>query len=1502
MSTTLDSPRVQRTLERLFQDAGGGYPHIIARVRGDWARRGPSSSARRRRRRRRCAADRGPPPRTVLNVEALASRKIAPLTAEKVYRCKLHQIRTPGWGSDMVDVDSTVAMSAVFGERYQLVSALGEGGFGTVFKARQLATGQHVAIKVLRLPKESTAQAQEQRIARFHREMQLCAQLHHPNIVRLIDSRHAEGSVVCSVFEFVPGNNLAEVLEREGQLDPVETRHLMMQILDALACAHAQGVVHRDLKPANIMIVPTGARRNALVLDFGIGGFIHEARHEKEARITLTDESVGTPSYAAPEQLRSQHTTPRSDFYAWGLLFLECLTGKRVVEGATVAEVVFKQLSAEPIPIPPEIADHPLGDILRRVTAKDPAARQVTAASLLRELEACDVAGLRPGARDRHPGRAAQDAETPVSPGKPGSDGRHLRLVQGERRQITAVCCILSAAGVGSRAADLEELDHVLGLQQEVCAELARRFGGHVAGGLGDAVLFYFGYPKAREDDARRAARAALAIASEVARRSAALEAARKLRVDVRIGIHTGLVVARELRNPASAGLGYVVGTTPKLASRLSHLAEPGGILVSGGTERLLRKQFLLEETGIRVTDDSTMPVSAFALRDGAPSAALREVPLVGRDREIEALLERWARASDGAGQAVLISGEPGIGKSRLARALEERIGARPHAWIECRCTPDSVHSAFYPIIELLERMLDPRREANPEGRVDRLEALLSLYGFELREAVPLFASLLSLPLPKRWTPLDVSPRRKREMTRNAVLSLLFEMGEKEPVALLVEDLHWGDPSTVELLGQLVSEIGSSRLLAIFTARQEFVHPWSPGSLLQIQLGRFGRPEVERMTAQIMGGRSLPAEVLDHITSRTDGVPLFIEELVLAMIEAGALAECEGGCALVRPLSDLSIPATLRDSLVARLDRLGRAKETAQVAAAIGREFTFELLGVVSPLEEAEVQEDLDKLVASGLVYRKRRIKNPAYVFKHALVRDAAYESLLERTCREVHLRIARALEERFPEIASKRPDLLAHHHAAAEQRREAVGYARKAGMAALQRSAYAEAIAAARQALGWIASSKEDDEQVAAAAAAAPGSALQGQPMTASERIQAELELHGVVTPALMASRGWGDDELKSALDRAQALLDRLGDSPGAIPTLWALITYHHARSHRVEAQSLAERALRLAERSGDAGNVVAVLPIYAQCLFFSGKHAEARACLDRALASYDPAVHRAHASTFGQDSKVHALALSGLQWWLLGYPERALEAGTAAVAFARELDDANSLGMALGYLLGVWHYRGEREPAREVAATLAAVAERHGLPQWAELAAMFQGWIDGDPTVPRQLLSGFRAMGAEVAFPYWASIVAECEALAGDLDAAIARIDECLEKAEHDVELYYVSLLHHVKGEFVLKRDPRALDAAERCFRDAIAVAQAQDVKMPELKAVTSLARVLRDRGRREEACVSLAPIYAWFKEGLDTPALVDAKALLKELAGPSFAERAARSGAAHHGALAG
>ena len=516
-------------------------------------------------------------------------------------------------------MDAVQALRAVVEGRYDLLALLGEGGFGTVYKARQLATGQLVAIKVLRLPHGNAQRGDEKRVARFRREMQLCAQLHHPNIVRILDSGHTNGGVLYSVFELVPGKNLGELLATEGHVNAVETRHLLTQVLDALSCAHAQGVVHRDLKPANIMITPTGARRNALVLDFGIGTIVDDVLGQDVAKLTLSNESIGTPAYAAPEQLRGMPPTPRSDLYSWALVFIECLTGERVVRGETVAEVVWKQLSPDPISIPSVLANHPLGGLLRRATVKDPEQRDVSAESLLRALETCDVSALRPRFKPASLVPVAPDAATATVAALRGRDrGRHL--VEAERRQITAVCCNLTLFGTGANSVDTEELDQLLSVEQDACTEIARIEGGHLAGALGDSVVFYFGFPSAHEDDARRASRAALAMVAEGSRRSVALEHDRGTHVRLRIGIHTGLVVAREPGDPASSSSSHVVGTTPKLATRLASLADPFSVLVSGATERIVRNQFALQLSSIQLADDATSPVEVFVLCAASPA------------------------------------------------------------------------------------------------------------------------------------------------------------------------------------------------------------------------------------------------------------------------------------------------------------------------------------------------------------------------------------------------------------------------------------------------------------------------------------------------------------------------------------------------------------------------------------------------------------------------------------------------------------------------------------------------------------------------------------------------------------------------------------------------------------------------------------------------------------------------------------------------------------------
>jgi TOMM system kinase/cyclase fusion protein len=1366
----------------------------------------------------------------------------------------------------------SVAVGAVFQGRYEILAELGEGGFGTVYKGTQLATGQPVAIKVLRLSDDRRPAVRAKRLARFQREMQLCAHLHHPNVVRLIDSGQTDDGLVYSVFEFAPGRNLGEVLNDEGRLNPFEAKHLMLQILDGLACAHAQGVVHRDLKPANVMVIPTGARRNALILDFGIGALTEDAQGDDHARITSTNESLGTPSYAAPEQLRGLPPTPRSDLYAWGLVFLECLTGQRAVGGDSVGDVISRQLGPEPVSMPAALAEHPLGRILQQAMVKDPDARLGTAESLLRELEACDVSALvARGGPVTHVQPAESNAETSTvdRTGKPGSGeggpwsrppstpGR--RLASGERRQLTAVCCAFTAPGASVDAAELEEIDEMLRDEQEACAEIARRFEGHVAGALGDQVLFYFGYPAAREDDAQRAARAALEMVASTRSREGG-EGGKKAQVEIRVGIHTGLVVARDLGEMTAGGLGHVVGTTPKMAARMSALAQPGGITVSRETAKLLRDRFALDEEAEQRLDGDTGPIEVFRLRVGPPGEAGmttlggRATPMVGRAREMEILLERWGRLRGGSGQSVLVTGEPGIGKSRLVRELSRRVRGEAHTWLECRCAPDSMNSALYPIVDLLVRTLDLGVEPTPEGKAGKLTAFLSRYGFDLADAMPLFSPLLSLPLGPSYKPAAVSPQKQKEQTFAAILSLFFEMAEQRPVVLAAEDLHWADPTSLELFKLLVGEVPSARVFAMFSARPEFVPAWSTTSVFQIQLGRLDRPQIDAMAAKVTGGRALPAEVLEQIAARTDGVPLFVEELIRMMVESGVLREEGERYALVGPLSSQAIPTTLRDSLMARLDRLGRAKETAQVAAALGREFSFDVLSAASTLGHSLIQEDLDKLVAAELVYRKRRLRNPTYTFKHALIRDTAYESMLKRARLEVHARIARTLEERFPEIVRERPELLALHLAAADRKAQAIKYAEQAAGGALQRSANAEAVGYARQALGWL-------------------DAIAGE----RARAEAELGLNGIITPALMATRGWTDPELKATVDRSRALLDVVGNSPHSIPTLWALITYHHMQGQRREARGLAERLLVLSEALG-ANQLVASLPTLGHCLIADGSLETAKAVLLRAVSLYDFEKHRGHALVYGLDSKAYADMGLSLGLWLMGFPDQAFARATAAAAWARELNHVSSLALGLNYVSMAHQLRGERDELVRTADSVIELANRHGLPAHATYSGILRCWATRDVEGLKQNLGILEMLGFELGLSYYRALVPELEAEAGKHGEALARVEQILARARETGETYWIPDLLRMAGVLTLEVDPRAGEAALERLHEAIAVAREQGAAMLELRATTSLARVLRKQGRTAEAREALHAILARVTEGSSLPELREARAALE------------------------
>ncbi|WP_437639175.1 TOMM system kinase/cyclase fusion protein [Sorangium sp. So ce854] len=1419
------------------------------------------------------------------------------------------------------------AAENVFQGRYEILSLLRKEDLAALYEGRQLATGQRVAIKVLRPGRDGgSPDAARRRGARFRREMRFCAQLHHPHIVRLIDSGQTDAGQLYSVFELVPGQSLAELLEAEGALEPHEARHLMLQVLDALSCAHGRGVVHGGLRPGAITIVLTGARRNALVLDFGIGAAIAGARGDADET-----PAESAPVYAAPEQRRGFPPTARSDLYAWGLVFLECLTGRPAVIGAAAPAGPHRPGRPPPVRIPPALLGHPLGALLRRTILEDLGARSVTAESLLRELEACSTAELRredliepaaapapvrPGgaaeaAEDRSAieptaraswaaaqrgigpsvaGAAREDAAWPetlvrpaargaeptggAEPGaggaEPGAGGAEpaadgavpaSRPREAERRPLTAVCCVVTAAGPGMAAMEVEEIDELFGEVQELCAEVARRHRGRFAGALGDQVLLHFGFPVAQEDDARRAARAALEIAARIRGRSARLSAERGIAIDVRAGIHTGIVVALEGQQHIQH-----LGVTLQTAARLGALAAPGAVQASGDTHQLLRGAFELEATELRVSLGSARAAPVYRVREELPREAPERpgpgdeaAPLFGREQELALLIQRWRQIRRSAGQSVLVTGGPGIGKSRLALELARRLRLGPGDWLECRCMNDRRHSPLHPVVDLLERLLEPDAGDTSRSRLERLEALLSAYPFDLSDAVPVLAALLSIPLGDRYAPPQDPPQRQKERTFATLLSLLFERAERRPVLIVVEDLHWADALTIEWLGALVAEISSARVLALMTARPEFVPSWPTSGMLQIQLGRLDRAHVQAMTAAIAGGRALPGEVLEQIARRADGVPLFIEELTRMVLESGALREEGDRHVLAGPLSEVAIPTTLRGLLMARLDRLGRAKETAQAAAVLGREFSGEVLGAVSALGPEAVEEDLERLVAADLVHRRHRARSAVYMFRHALLRDAAYESLPRRTRQQAHARSARAIEERFPEIAEARPELLSWHHASAGQMRQAIAYAERAAERALQRPAgrvdETEAVTHLHNALGWLSALPEG-----------------------RDRAMTELRLNNLLILALLDRRGYMNPELVAAVRRCEELNDSLGESPLTTPTLGAMFVYHHVRSPRREARAVADRLVASAERAGDTGQLVWSLPLLGQCLWIEGKLPEARASLERVLALYSPEAHGGQVFVYGLDARVYAEITLSVVLCLMGYTREALAHGEAAAAWAHRLQHVTSIGMAQLYRLMVYHACRMRANLATESRELTELVDRERL-WFRDYCWTLRCSVDGDLDRLMEHVATLRDAGLLLGMTYYPSLEAELMAERAQHAAAIERLDDCLRTAERMGEEYYVPELYRLKAASVLACDPGA-SGGEACLQQAIVRARAQGARLPELRATLALCRTLLGQRRDDEALVLLSELDHWPAEYAALPELAEARGLLREL----------------------
>jgi predicted ATPase/class 3 adenylate cyclase len=1026
--------------------------------------------------------------------------------------------------------------------------------------------------------------------------------------------------------------------------------------------------------------------------------------------------------------------------------------------------------------------------------------------------------------------------------------------LSGERRHLTVLFCDLVGSTEIASHLDPEEWREIVGEYHRAAAQAIERFGGHVAQYLGDGVMAFFGYPEAHDNDGERAARAGLTILDAITNLN---EHPTHPKLAARIGIDSGSVVV-------GAGAGKdtdVFGDTPNIAARVQTAAAPGTVLVTAATHRLVSGLFVVEDRGAQALKGVERPVQLYRVvqpsgvrgRFEAAAAAHGLTPFVGREDELRLLMNRWERVLDGEGEVALIVGEAGIGKSRLVQRFHEQIAGTPHTWVEAAAGAFFQNTPFYAATEMIRELLAWRGDESAEEQLAQLEQALELAGLRPAEALPLIAPLLNLPRPAKYPPSSLSPEQQRRRLLATLVEWVLSVARVRPTIVAIEDLHWVDPSSLELIQLLVEEGATARLLLMYTARPEIHAQWPQRDhYTQIALDRLSARNVRVMVKEITARKTLPDEMIAAVVDRTDGVPLFVEELTRTLLESDRAEP-----------HPHEIPATLHDSLLARLDRLGPAKEVAQFGAVIGREFSYGLLHAVHPAPEGHLQAALEALSNAELLYVRGIPPEAVYGFRHALIQDAAYEALLKTRRREIHRQIADVASHRFPDIAEAQPEILAHHYTEAGLAAEAVPYWVRAGESMSRRSAHIEAIRHLTKGLQLLHTLPET-----------------------RERAQQELALQMAMGASMLATCGLATSETGQAYSRARELCHQLGESSQLFRALMGLRFFYTALGELRTARELGEQLLRLAQSAGDAELLVEAHYALAVPLHFLAEFVSAREHLEQTIELYDLWRHRDHAVRYGLDPGVAARSLVAWLLWELGYPDRALEKTHAALSLARELSHPFTLAYALILSSTIFLWRRDSRAVIELTDDLIPLCREQGFSSLltsgtlvrdgALIAQGKEEEIAIKPWEPAWL----RVTGSQSYVTGHLARSVDAYLKTGDIDVGMRLLAEALARVEYTDERYCEAELHRLKGELLGTSDRDA--EAEQSFRAAIRIAQGQSAKSFQLRATISLAQLLAKQARKDEARVMLAEIYGWFTEGFDTADLKDAKALLDELGG--------------------
>ena len=1238
---------------------------------------------------------------------------------------------------------------------YELVSHLGRGSHGEVFRAIQSSTGQPVAVKVLRIRTHAHSPPRATQVERFRREMTACARLQHPNIVRAIDAGVTQDGRLYSVFEYVPGPTLRNVLQEHRALPIHRLREFLLQTLDALVCAHASGIIHRDFKPENIVVSTTGIRPNFKVLDFGVSAFLEGHGPLELTRLTGNDEVVGTPAYAAPEQLLGETPTTRTDLYAWGLVGLECLTGCPAVQGISVAEVHYLQLLPDEICLPVELAQHPLGELLRWVLFKQPERRAADASAVYSKLEAVRFEGLGNAAGYL----SSQSFPSPARRPPPAEDT--LLDSGGERRLLTALCLRFSVPVSGSTngetGARSSVLDGLLQDQRRRCQQALQNAGGQLVSFVGSRALGIFGFPESHEQDARRAVQCAMDVHQSVVLQSHALSARLGFKLQVSGGLHTGLVALGGAEVSADQVAGLVLAEASDLADR----AQPGEILVTAASELPARRDLEFEAAGDAVLATSGIRCSVYRLIGARDPFTLVSSTgsLLGREQELSRLEQQLQHAARGVVRSVWLEGEAGIGKSALLQHFSAALPLTAGHCLQARCLPEARHIALHPILELLRSGLG-LKELEPDAATARLKEQLSQHGLDPDSMAPLVCPWLQLPMNDSRPP-PFAPQRMRELSIDALARFVASLFGNMTAIFVLEDAHWCDATTREWLEALRAHLQGRPTLILVTTRPGFdprlKTTCSPDE--EISLSGLGEGDAAALVARLAGEEAIEPLLAAEMVRRADGVPLFLQELT-RYVKSHRIVS--GGA--------LEIPHGLRGLLGARLDQLGPAKDTAQVAAVIGREFNLSLLQRVSSRDSATLLGDVEQLVSAGLVEMQRRIAEAGYRFRHMLVQATAYDALLPASREHLHRRVAETLEADFADVVRTEPQLMGRHWASAGAVEQALVYAKRASMDLLARSSHLELIEHSQMALSWV--------------KGIPDVGLQ---------VQHELDLMLPYLLASMSVHGYAEGSVSNVIARAEHLLTTAPEYEGAFGILFAVGMFYHAQGlNRPRALAASERLAQLAgTRPECRGLNVFAWAGLANCHYADGQFVLAQSCIDQVCGAYTRDFHGPMAWQFGFDAWVAAVAPGVIMDWVSGDWDRSQQRLQVLDEHAKALGHPESVAQVLFFACVQAHCRGDREQMAGASGGLAQVADEHRLGVYMSAARLFAAWLQGDAgaavTATAQLHSARHLVGAS----YQWSMLAEIELANGGLVAAADCLERGIKHAESSGERFWLPRL---------------------------------------------------------------------------------------------------------------